>query len=87
MTIWSADPDVMQLINKYRKGKCFLPYLFNFYSKYAWVIPFKDNKCETNTQAFQKISKELNRKPTKYEWVKEVNFETDYYSHCQGIMA
>ena len=38
------------------------------FSKYAWVIPIKDKKGITITNAFQKILKESNRKPNKI-WV------------------
>ena len=35
------------------------------YSKYAWVIPFKDKKGITFTNAFQNILDESNPKPNK----------------------
>ena len=40
----------------------------DLFSKYAWVIPIKDKKGITITNAFQKIMKESNRKPNKI-WV------------------
>ena len=39
-----------------------------FYSKHAWVIPLKNNKGITITNAFQKILDESNHKPSK-RWV------------------
>ena len=41
--------------------------VIGIYSKYAWVVPLKDKKG-VNTNAFQKIWKESNRKPHKI-WV------------------
>ena len=38
------------------------------FSKHAWVVPLKDKKGITITDAFQKILKESNRKPSKI-WV------------------
>ena len=42
--------------------------VIDIFSKYAWVVPLKDRKSITNTNAFQKILKESNRKPSKI-WV------------------
>ena len=58
----------MQLISKSNKGFRFLLCVIDIYSKYAWVIPLKDKKGITITNAFQKILKESNRKPNKI-WV------------------
>ena len=58
----------MQLISKFNKGFRFLLCVIDIYSKYAWVIPLKDKKGITITNAFQKILKESNRKPNKI-WV------------------
>ena len=38
---------------------------YYIYDKYTWVIPLKDKKGITIINAFQKISKETNRKPNK----------------------
>ena len=38
--------------------------------RYAWIVPLKDKKGITITNAFQKILKESNRKPNKI-WVNE----------------
>ena len=44
----------MQLISKFNKEFRFLLCAIEIYSKYAWVIPLKDKKGETITDAFQK---------------------------------
>ena len=58
----------MQLINKFNKGFLFLLSIIDIYSKYAWVIPLKDKKGITITNAFQKILDKSNCKPNKI-WV------------------
>ena len=39
--------------------------VIGIYSKYSWVIPLKDKKGITITNASQKILKESNRNPNK----------------------
>ena len=34
----------MQLISKFNKGFRFFMYVFDFFSKYAWVVPLKDKR-------------------------------------------
>ena len=58
----------MQLISKFNKGFRFLLCVIDIYSKYAWVIPLKDKKGITITNAFQKILDESNCKVNKI-WV------------------
>ena len=58
----------MQLISKFNKGFRFLLCVINIFSKYAWVVPLKDKKGVTINNAFQKILKESDRKPSKI-WV------------------
>ena len=58
----------MQLISKFNKEFRFLLRAINIYSKCVWVIPSKDKKGITITNAFQKILDESNRKPNKI-WV------------------
>ena len=55
----------MQLISKFNKRFCFLLYVINVYSKYAWVVPLKDKKVIAITNAFQQILNGSNRKPNK----------------------
>ena len=66
--IWGAEIADMQLISKFRNGFCFLLCVTDIFSKYAWVVPLKDKKCITITNAFQKILDESNRKLNKM-WV------------------
>ena len=58
----------MQLISKYNKGFRFLLCVIDIYSKYAWVVPFKDKKGITITDSFHKLLDESKRKPNKI-WV------------------
>ena len=58
----------MQLISKFNKGIRFLLFVIDIFSKYTWVIPFKDEKCITITNAFKIFLDKSNRKPNKI-WV------------------
>ena len=64
--IWGADLTDMQLISKFNKGTRFLLCAFDIYGKYAWVIPLKDKKGITITNAGPEILDKSNRKPNKY---------------------
>ena len=66
--IWSADVADMLLISKFKKGISFLLCIIDIFSKYAWIIPLKDRKGTTITNASQNVLKESNRKPNK-TWV------------------
>ena len=50
----------MQLINKLIEDLGFC--VIDIFSKYAWVVPLKDKKVITITNALQKIIKESNTK-------------------------
>ena len=50
-----ADLADMQLISMFNKGLRFLLCVIDIFSKYAWVVPLKDKKSITITNAFQKI--------------------------------
>ena len=63
--IWGADLAHMQLISKFNKGIRFLLCVIDICSKYAWVIPLKDEKGITIINAFQKMLKESNGKRNK----------------------
>ena len=64
--IWGeGDLADTQLISKFNKGFNFLLCAIDIYSKYTWVIPLKDKKDTTITNAFQKILKESNRSEAK----------------------
>ena len=45
----------MQLISKFNKGFRVLLCVIDIFSKYIWVVPLKDKKSITITNAFQKI--------------------------------
>ena len=61
----------MQLISKFNNVFRFLSYVIDIYGKYAWIIPLKDKRGITITNAFQKILDDSNRKPNK-KWVDKV---------------
>ena len=58
----------MQLISKFNKGFRFLLCVIYIFSKYAWVVPLKDEKGLSIANVFQSILKKSNRKPNKI-WV------------------
>ena len=66
--IWGVDLADIQLLSKFNKGFRFLLCVINIFSKYAWVIPLKDNKGISIVNAFQKILDDSKRKPNKI-WV------------------
>ena len=55
----------MPLISKFNKGFRFFLCIIDTYSKCAWVIPLKDKKGITITNAFQKVLDKSSRKPNK----------------------
>ena len=63
--IWSADLADMQVTIKFNERFRFSLLVIEIYSKYAWVIPLKDKKVITITNAFQKIFAESKGKPNK----------------------
>ena len=65
-----ADLADMQWIRKFFKTFRSFLRVIDIFSKYAWVIPLKDKKGITITNAFQKILKKSNRKPNKI-WVEK----------------
>ena len=66
--IWCADLADIQLIRKSNKLFRFLVCVIESYRKYAWVIPLKDEKGITITNAFQSILNESKRKANK-KWI------------------
>ena len=66
--IWDADLADMQLLSKYNKRIRFLLCVIDIFSKYAWVVPLKDEKGVSIVTAFEIIFKQSNRKPNKI-WV------------------
>ena len=55
----------MQLIIKCNKETRFLSRFIDTFSKYAWVVPFKDKRGIIIVNAFQKILDDSTRKPNK----------------------
>ena len=66
----------MQLISKFTKGFTFLLCVTDILNKYTWVIPLKDIKVITITNAFQEILHESNRKQKKISVDKDSEFYT-----------
>ena len=67
-SIWGADLADMESTSKFNKKIRFLLCVIDIFSKYAWVLPFKDKKGVTIISAFQKILNHSMRKPSKM-WV------------------
>ena len=74
---WGADLAYMQLISKFNKVFYFLLCAIDIFSKYVWVIPLKDKKGISISNAFQKILDESKHKPNKIWLDKVVNFIID----------
>ena len=53
--IWGAGLAAIQLISKFSKGICLLLCVIDIISKHAFVVPLKDKKNITITNAFQKF--------------------------------
>ena len=65
--IWGVDLADMQSLSKYNKGIKYLLCAIDIFSKYARVVPLKDEKAISIVNLFQKIISE-GRKPNKI-WV------------------
>ena len=63
--IWGFDLADMQLISKYNKGVRYLLCAIDLFSKYAFVVPLKDKKGTTVTNAFRSILDNSKRKSNK----------------------
>ena len=66
--IWGVDLADTKLLSKQNKGIKYLLCAIDLFSKYAFVVPLKDKKGISITNAFNKIIKQSNRKPNKI-WV------------------
>ena len=66
--IWGVDLADMQLLSKFNKGIRFLLCVIDLFSKYAFVVPLKDEKGVSIVNAFQSILDKSGRKPNKI-WV------------------
>ena len=69
----------MQLLSKCNKGIRFLLCVIDIFSKYAWVIPLKDEKGISIVKACQIILKQSNRKPNKIWIDKGSEFYNAYF--------
>ena len=58
----------MQFIIEYNKGIQFLLCFIDVFSKYAWVVPLKDKKGITITNAFQNFLDDSIRCQKKLEY-------------------
>ena len=68
LKIWGVDLADMKLLSKQNKGIKYLLCAIDLYSEYAFVVPLKDKKGISITNAFKKIIKQSGRKPNKI-WV------------------
>ena len=75
--IWVVDLADMQLLSKFNKGFRVLLCVIDIFSKYAWIVPLKNKKGVSITDAFQKILGDSNRKKNKI-WV---NKGSEFYNN------
>ena len=66
--IWGVDLADLQSLSKKNKGIKYLLCAIYLFSKYAFIVPLKDKKGISITNAFKKIIKQSARKPNKI-WV------------------
>ena len=66
--IWGVDLADMQSLSKKNKGYKYLLCAIDLFSKYVFVVPLKDKKGTSITNAFNEIIKQSNKKPNKI-WV------------------
>ena len=64
----------MELISKSNKGFRFLLCVIDVFKKYAWVISLSDKKALQLLMLFRKCQQNLIENPTKYGFIKQVNF-------------
>ena len=75
--IWGVDLADMQSLSKKNKGIKYLLCAIDLFSKYAFVVPLKNKKGTSITNAFNKIIKQSNRKPNNI-WVDQ---RGEFYNH------
>ena len=72
----------MQQFSKWNKGYRYLLMVLDVFSKYGWILPLKDKKGETVTEAFKMLIKE-GRKP-EYLWTDKGK---EYYNkHLKDLL-
>ena len=80
--IWCSDLVEMQQFSKWNKRFRYLLMVLDVFSKYGWIVPLKDKKGETVTEAFKMIIKE-GRKP-EYLWTDKGK---EYYNkHLKDLL-
>ena len=75
--IWGVDLADMQSLSKKNIGIKYILCATDLYSKYTFVVPLKDKKGFSVTNAFNKIIKQSERKPNKI-WVEQ---EGEFYNN------
>ena len=75
--IWGVDLADTKLLSKQNKGIKYLLCVIDLFSKYAFVVPLKDKKGFSVTNAFNKIIKQSGRKPNKI-WVDQ---GSEFHNH------
>ena len=80
--IWCSDLAEMQQFSKWNKGYRYLLMVLELFSKYGWIVPLKDKKGETFTQAFKTIFEE-GRKP-QYLWTDKGT--AHYNKHMKDLL-
>ena len=78
--IWGVDLADMQSLSRKNKGIKYLLCAIDLFSKYAFVIPLKDEKGICIANAFNKIIKQSNREPNKI-WVDQGG---EFYNNVFG---
>ena len=71
---WTADLVDMQPYSLWNKGYKYLLTVLDVFSKYAWVVPIKDKKGKTITNAFKVI---INKRKPTYLWTDK---GTEFYN-------
>ena len=73
--IWCSDLFEMQQFSKWNKGYRYLLMVLDLVSKFGWIVPLKDKKGKTVTEAFKTIFTE-GRNP-QYLWTDK---RKEYYN-------
>ena len=80
--VWCSDLVEMQQFSKWNEGYRYLLMVLDVFSKYGWIIPLKDKKGETVSEAFKTILIE-GRTPV-YLWVDKGK---EYYNkHVKDLL-
>jgi len=63
--IWAADLVEMQAFSKFNRGVRYLLTVMVVFSKYGWMLLFKDKTGKSVADAFKETFKKSKRKPEK----------------------